>query len=90
MNSLFSLVGWILGIVEWVLIIYIVMKIFVPQNRYTLVAGKYVEIVLAPIRKTLFRLFPKLASTKVDISPIALWLLIWLAQQLIWSLRRIP
>jgi len=89
MDSFFSLVGWILGIAEWLLIIYIVMTIFLPQNKYTLMAGKYAEVVLAPIRKTLFRLFPKLANSRIDISPITLWLLIWLAQQLVWSLRRI-
>jgi len=90
MFGIFSLLGWILGIAEWLLIIYFIMMIFIPQNKYVLLASKYVEIVLAPVRKTLFRLFPKLADVKIDLSPIALLLLIWVAQQLVRSLSRIP
>ena len=89
MFSFLSLVRWILGIAEWLIIIYFVMKIFIPQNKYTVMTGKYVEIVLSPIRNTLLRLFPKLANYRIDFSPIALLLLIWVAQQLLWSLLRI-
>lgn len=89
LRFLFDLVIFLLNIASWVLLVYVVLQLLLPQNKYTLLAGKYVEPVLSPVRALLSRLFPGLAKVQLDLSPIVLWLLINLAEQLVGLLKRL-
>jgi uncharacterized protein YggT (Ycf19 family) len=89
LNFIFNLILFLLSVISWVLLIYVFMALLIPQNKYTVMVGKYVEPVLSPIRKLLFRWFPKLAQVGIDFSPLALYLLIQIASWLIRLLRSI-
>ncbi len=87
LNFIFSAVLFLLTVLSWALLVYVIMALFIPQNKYTLMVGKYVEPILSPIRKLLFRLFPKLAQIGVDFSPIVFYLLIQVVSWLVGLLR---
>lgn len=89
LNLIFNLAYWVLNIAGWLLLIYVVMALIIPQNKYTLLIGKYVEPVLSPVRALLYRLIPKLRNVRVDFSPIALWLLLSVAEWLLRLLQNI-
>jgi uncharacterized protein YggT (Ycf19 family) len=83
-NIIFNIAIFLVNIAAWVLIVYVVMALIIPQNKYTLLVGKYIEPILSPIRAWLSKTFPKLNQTRLDFSPIVLWLLLeivgWLLQ----------
>ena len=89
LNFIFNLILFVLALISWVLLIYVIMALIVPQNKYTVMVGKYVEPVLSPIRKLLFQWFPKLSQLGVDFSPLALYLVIQIASWLVRLLRSI-
>ncbi len=76
LKLVFTIIDWILVVAGWGLVIYFIAKLILPQNKYVLLVGKYVEIVLAPVRKLMYRLFPKLSNSGIDLSPVVLWLLL--------------
>lgn len=84
LNLIFNIAYWALGIASWVLLIYVVMSWIIPTNKYTLLAGRYVEPLLAPIRSWVRKVIPALGNLGLDVSPVVLWLLINVAQ---WLLR---
>lgn len=84
LNFIFSLVIFLVNVAGWVLLVYVIMALILPQNKYTLLAGKYIEPVLSPIRAWLFKTFPKLSMTHLDFSPLVLWVLFEIA---LWLLR---
>lgn len=84
LSIIFNLLFWVLTILSWALLIYVIMTLIVPQNKYTLLVGRYIEPVLAPIRSFLRRALPGVFKLGIDVSPIGLWLLINIAE---WALR---
>ena len=78
-----------LRIASFALLVYCVMSFVAPQNLYFRKAAYYVEQLLYPIRMRLWRWFPALRSLPVDLSPLALWLLIDVAMALVNMLRRL-
>ncbi|MEA5013619.1 MAG: YggT family protein [Candidatus Limiplasma sp.] len=89
LNLVFTILGWALVLVQWALVIYVILSWVLPQNKYTQLLGKYAQIVLAPVRKQMERFFPKLNSMGMDLSPVVLWLLIFVARWLLGLLQRI-
>ncbi len=89
LNFIFNVIIFLLGVASWAVLIYVIMALIVPQNKYTQLIGKYVEPILAPLRKFLFRVFPKLREIGVDFSPLLFYLLIQIASWLVRLLRSI-
>lgn len=83
LSFIFNAILFLLTVLSWAILIYVIMALVIPQNKYTLLIGKFVEPVLTPIRKLLIKLFPKLATLSVDFSPLVLYLLIQIASWLI-------
>jgi len=86
---LLSLAALVLRIASFALLVYCVMSFIAPNNDFFRTAARYVEPVLQPVRMKLYRWFPSLRSLPVDLSPLALWLLIDVAMALINMLRRV-
>lgn len=89
LNAVFDILFWVLNIASWVLLIYVVMALVIPDNKYTQLIGKYVQPFLAPVRALIQRIFPKLGGGRVDFSPIGLWLIITVVEWLLRLLQRI-
>lgn len=83
LNFIFTVILFLLNVLSWAVLIYVILALVIPQNKVTLFLGKYVEPVLIPIRAFLFKVFPGLRRTGVDFSPLALYLLIQIAEWLI-------
>ena len=84
LNIVFSVLIFLVRVASWLMLIYVVLSWILPQNKYTLLIGKYVEPLLAPVRTLIGRFLPSLAKLHVDVSPIGLWLLLNIAE---WLLR---
>ncbi len=84
-----NLAATALRIASFALLVYCVMSFVAPQNDLYRKASYYVERVLYPIRMKLWRWFPALRSLPVDLSPLALWLLIDVALAVLNMLRNI-
>lgn len=89
LSFLFNLILFLLTVLSWAVLIYVVMALFAPQSKYTLLIGKYVEPILTPIRTFINRLFPSLAQRGIDFSPLGLYVLIIVASWLVKLLYRI-
>ena len=87
LNFIFGAILFLITIISWVLLIYVIMALIVPQNKYTVLVSRYVEPVLSPIRKLLFRVFPKLREIGMDFSPLVFYMLIQIVAWLISRLR---
>ena len=84
LNVIFSIVIAVLRILLWALPVLFILKLVIPGNKYLLLAERYCNVVLTPVRGWLRRTFPKLFTTGFDYSPIALWLLVQVA---IWAVQ---
>ena len=82
-----NLASAVLRLASFALLVYCVMSFVAPQNDLYRKASYYVERVLYPIRLKLWRWFPSLRNLPVDLSPLALWLLIDVAMALVNMLR---
>lgn len=89
LNIVFSVLIFLVRVASWLMLIYVVLSWILPQNKYTLLIGKYVEPALTPIRAWLGKTFPKLASFRLDLSPLVLWLLLDIAIWVLELLRNI-
>ena len=89
LKIIFDVLIFLVSISTWVLLAYVLMSLIIPDNKYTLLVGKYVEPVLAPVRALLAKLFPKLGASRVDFSPVALWLLLTVVEWLLRLLKTI-
>ena len=89
LKFVFDVVIFLLSVCMGLLIVYVLMTLIIPQNKYTQLLGKYVEPFLAPVRALIGKLFPRLASGAFDFSPVGLWLLLLVAQWLIKLLKGI-
>lgn len=88
-GTILSLAAMALRLASFALLVYCVMSFVAPGNDLYRKAAYYVERVLYPIRLKLWRWFPALRTLPVDISPLALWLLIDVAMALVNMLRRV-
>ena len=88
-GTILSLTATALRLASFALLVYCVMSFVAPNNDLYRKAAYYVERVLYPIRMKLWRWFPALRTLPVDISPLALWLLIDVAMALVNMLRRV-
>ncbi|MCP4327466.1 MAG: YggT family protein [Alphaproteobacteria bacterium] len=89
MMSVVGLIDLILQLYTWVVIAYVILTWLVQfnvvnrQNQFVNSAGDFLsratEPALAPIR----RVVPYLGG--IDISPVVLLLLLWLARSLLWE-----
>ena len=89
MGLLLSLAGLVVKVASLALLVYCVMSFVMPHNDLYRKASFYVEPLLQPIRRQLYRWFPALRSLPLDFSPLALWLLLDIAGGLINVLRGI-
>lgn len=89
LNIIFNILIFLINIASWIMLVYVVMTLIIPQNKYTLLVGKYVEPVLAPIRVWLSKTFPKLSVSRIDLSPLVFWLLLEVVGWLVQLLRNI-
>lgn len=89
LKIIFDVLIFLVSVASWVLLAYVLMSLLIPENKYTLLIGKYVEPLLAPLRTLLAKLIPKLGAMRVDFSPVALWLLLTIAEWLLRVLKNI-
>ena len=86
---IFSLFINVLQLVDVLLLVYCIMTFVIPNSRIVQVLGQFFSPILSSIRTVLFRIFPSLRNSMIDISPMILWFLcsvaIWVIQML-WRL----
>lgn len=83
-STIIGLVISLLRAANLLLVIYCAMTIFMPQNDILRKASEYVEPILMPFRRVIYRIFPKMHGLAIDFSPILVWLAI---DVLIWALQ---
>ena len=84
LRVLFNILFWVLNVSGTVLLIYAILTFILPQHRITQTIGRFMEPLLAPIRRFIQRTLPGLGNTGLDFSPVGLWLLLKAAS---WVLR---
>jgi len=89
LNLIFNVLIFLTQVAYWVMLVYVIMTLVIPQNKYTQLVGKYVEPVFAPIRAWLAKTFPKLSQTRLDFSPVVLWVLLIVVSWLLKLLKAI-
>ncbi len=87
-SVLLKLAVWALRVVGLAVFVYCVLSFVLPHHAVTRHLQDLIQPVLAPLRAFLHRLFPSLRRLGVDLTPLALWLMIDLAVVLLNSLRR--
>lgn len=88
-SMLLGLVVLVLQIISFALLIYCVMSFVMPTSSIMEKTRRYVEPILTPFRELLYRFIPKLKGLVVDVSPLAVWLVIEVAIWLINLLRSV-
>ena len=77
-------INYFIQILSYALMIYCVLSwILPPYHKVMQFFGKIVDPMLTPVRRVLFRIFPRMP---LDLSPIALFFLMNLATRLLWRL----
>lgn len=89
LTFIFNVLIFLVRAASWVLLAYLVLRLILPQNKYTLLAAKYVEPLLEPIRVLIRRFLPKLCAMAIDFSPIGAWLVLQVAGWLLTLLKAI-
>lgn len=89
LGFIFDVILFLITVASWLVLIYVIMALVVPQNKYTLLVGRFVEPVLTPIRKFLFRIFPRLREIGVDFSPLIVYVLIQIISWLVRLLHQV-
>lgn len=88
-DLLFSIAGMALRLLSLAMLIYCVMSFIMPQSDLYRKLASWVEPFLHPVRFRLYRWFPALRRMPVDFSPLAVWLLIDVAEWILSFLRRL-
>ena len=86
--TLLGIIAWLLRLASTVLLIYCIMSFVMPGSDLMRKAASSVEPVLHPFRQLLYRYFPRLQTLPVDLSPLAVWLVIDVVTLLLNMLRR--
>lgn len=89
LNIIFNVLIFLVRVASWLVLIYVIMTLLMPQNKYTQLAAKYAEPILTPIRAWLSKTFPKLANIHLDVSPLVLWVLVEIVIWVLGILKRI-
>ena len=89
LNFIFGAILFLITVLSWGVLIYVVMVLIVPQSKYTQMISKYAEPILSPIRKFLFKSFPKLGERGIDFSPLVFYLAIQIVSWLVRLLQSI-
>ena len=58
LRFLFNIILALLSVLSWAVLIYVIMTLFAPQNKFTLLIGKYVEPILTRSGVFCFGCFP--------------------------------
>ena len=86
-SILFDLILMLIGIAKWLLIAQIIFSWLVSfnvldtRNRVVWSIGDFLYRVTEPVLRPIRRFMPNLGP--VDLSPLALFILLWLAEQVI-------
>ena len=89
MRWFFDLLLLALFLYQVALLIYFVIGFIKPaQSPFTQFLNRIIEPVLTPLRRLLANILPA-NWQRMDWSPLAAWVLIWLARELLEILRRI-
>ena len=88
-NLLLGLVSLALRVVSMGMLVYCVMSFLMPQHDSYRKLASYIEPILYPVRRQLYSWFPSLHNLPVDLSPLAVWLLIDIANGILNVLRGI-
>lgn len=89
LSLLFRIVALVLRIINLTVLVYCVMSFVMPQSEWYRKLAAYVDPLLNPIRFRLWKWFPSLRALPVDLSPVALWLLMDVLMAVLNMLRRI-
>ena len=89
LKLIFNIAIWVVDIASWLVVVYFLMTLLLPKNKYTLLVGKYVDIVKAPIAAWLTKTMPKLSCGRVDLSIVAMWVCLYAGRWLLVLLRNI-
>lgn len=89
LRFILNLASWIISIAGWALLIYVILRLVIPNNTITTTVGRFVEPMLNPVRALIRKFIPSLAGGSFDFSPIGLWLIFEIASWLIGLLARI-
>ena len=84
--TLLGIIAWLLRLASTALLIYCIMSFVMPGSDLMRKAASYVEPVLHPF--LLYLYFPRLRTLPVDLSPLAVWLVIDVVTLLLNMLRR--
>ncbi len=85
----FELLSLLVFLYQIALLIYFVIGFVKPaQSPFTHFLSRIIEPVLTPLRRILSNVLPA-NWQRMDWSPVAAWLLLWLARELLEILRRI-
>ena len=87
----FDIVEWALSILLWMLPVYLLLRLFLPANKYVLLLNRYCESIFALVRGWLRRFFPSLSEKGLDsyFTLFAIWCLTYAARGIVLLLRRI-
>lgn len=88
MGLLLGLASLALRVLSLGMLIYCAMSFLMPQSEWYYKLSQYIQPVLYPVRAQLYRWFPSLRNYPLDFSPLAVWLLIDVAQMLLNALGR--
>lgn len=81
--GIFRGISMFLQIVYYALLAYCLLSwILPPYNKVMMTLGRFMNPLLQPIRSLLFRIFPRMP---LDLSALALFLLINLLDRLLWQ-----
>ena len=87
MGLLLGLISLAIRLASLALLIYCVLSFVAPGNEIYRKASMYIEPILNPIRQKLYGWFPSLRNLPVDLSPLALWLLLDIGGEAVRILR---
>ena len=87
MGLLLGLLALAIRLANLAMLIYCVLSFVAPGNEIYRKASMYIEPILNPIRQKLYGWFPSLRNLPVDLSPLALWLLLDIAGEVVRILR---
>lgn len=89
LSLLFRVIALVLRLVNLAVLVYCVMSFLMPQSEWYRKLAAYVDPLLNPIRLRLWKWFPSLRSLPLDLSPVALWLILDVLMAVLNMLRRI-
>ncbi|GHU83457.1 hypothetical protein FACS1894196_3380 [Clostridia bacterium] len=77
-------ISYFLQVIYYALLAYCLLSwIFPPYHRIMQFLGRFIDPLLRPIRRVMFRLFPRMP---IDLSALVGFLALRLIQQLLWQL----